>query len=60
MVIADEAHNLGTPDRGPRLELLLGMLRRDRAGTRFVCFLLSCPMLMSLFTWLGGDQALPP
>lgn len=36
LVVADEAHNIGADQRGARLELLLAMLRRERAGTRFL------------------------
>lgn len=59
MVIADEAHNLGDRTRGARLELLLGMLKRDRAGIRFLLLSPFVPQSDDLLPWLGEDRAHP-
>lgn len=59
MIVADEAHNIQEEGRGPRLELLLGTLKRDRPEARF---LLLSPFLLNneeILTWLGEGMALP-
>jgi hypothetical protein len=60
LVIADEAHNLRDEHRGGRLELLLGMIKRDRADARFLLLSPFLPNDRELVTWLGDDRALPP
>jgi replicative superfamily II helicase len=60
LVIADEAHNLRDGDRGARLELLLAMLKRDRADARFLLLSPFLPNGQELVTWLGDDRALDP
>ncbi len=60
LVVADEAHNIGEGDRGARLELLLGTLKRDRARARFLLLSPFLPNGQELVQWLGEDQALPP
>lgn len=60
LVIADEAHNIGSKGRGARLELLLGTLKRDRDSARFLLLSPFLPNDKELLFWLGGDRALPP
>jgi hypothetical protein len=60
LVIADEAHNLSDGSRGARLELLLGTLKRERIGARFLLLSPFLPNDYELVNWLGEDQALPP
>jgi hypothetical protein len=60
LVIADEAHNIRERGRGPRLELLLGILKRDQADVRFLLLSPFLPNDNELVTWLGEDRALPP
>ncbi len=59
MVIADEAHNLSDKRRGPRLELLLGMIKRDRPGVRFLLLSPFLPESDDLLPWLGDDRTIP-
>jgi len=60
LVIADEAHNISDRSRGARLELLLGTLKRERAGARFLLLSPFLPNDDELVSWLGDDQYLPP
>ncbi len=60
LVIVDEAHNLADRGRGARLELLLGMLKRDRARAKFLLLSPFLPNDRDLVTWLGEDAALAP
>jgi hypothetical protein len=60
LVIADEAHNISDRSRGARLELLLGTLKRERVGARFLLLSPFLPNDTELVGWLGEDQALPP
>jgi replicative superfamily II helicase len=60
LVIVDEAHNLQDANRGPRLELLLAMIKRERPGARFLMLSPFLPNDRELVTWLGEDRALPP
>jgi len=60
LVIADEAHNIGDAGRGPRLELLLGTIKRDKAGARFLLLSPFMPGNQELVHWLGEDRALDP
>lgn len=57
LVVADEAHNLGTDARGARLELLLATLRRERADSRFLLLTPFVPNGEELALWLAGDGA---
>jgi hypothetical protein len=60
LVVADEAHNLQDNTRGARLELLLGMIKRERRNARFLLLSPFLPNGKELVTWLGEDRALPP
>jgi len=60
LIVADEAHNIGSGARGARLELLLGMLKRDRPNTRFLLLSPFLPNDADLLAWLGNGSALPP
>ncbi|MFH5926564.1 DEAD/DEAH box helicase [Roseomonas xinghualingensis] len=60
LVVADEAHNLQDGLRGARLELLLGMLKRERRNTRFLLLSPFLPNGQELVTWLGDTRGLPP
>lgn len=55
LVVADEAHNISDGERGVRLELLLGMLRRERPTVRFLLLTPFVPNGNELANWLGGD-----
>lgn len=58
MIIADEAHNIRDENRGARLELLLGTIKRDRASARFLLLSPWLPNNTDLLAWLGEQQAL--
>ncbi len=60
LVVADEAHNLQDEGRGARLELLLGMIKRERRNCRFLLLSPFLPNGRELVTWLGDDRHLPP
>jgi superfamily II DNA/RNA helicase len=60
LVVVDEAHNLKEASRGARLELLLGTIKRDRPGARFLLLSPFMPNDEELVAWLGDDRALPP
>ncbi|WP_136625178.1 DEAD/DEAH box helicase [Dictyobacter kobayashii] len=60
LVVADEAHNINDEERGARLELLLGTIKRDFATARFLLLSPFLPNPQDLIQWLGSDQALPP
>lgn len=60
LVIADEAHNIRDKNRGPRLELLLGTIKRDRADARFLLLSPFLPNPDELVRWLGDSRHLPP
>ncbi len=55
-VVADEAHNLADPTRGPRLELLLGTLKRERRNARYLLLSPFFPNAHEIASWLGGDE----
>ena len=55
LIVADEAHNIGTDARGARLELLLATLRRERADARFLLLTPFVPNGEQLAQWLGGE-----
>ena len=55
LVIADEAHNISDGERGTRLELLLGMLRREHPMARFLLLTPFVPNGQELASWLGGE-----
>lgn len=60
MVVADEAHCIGDGTRGARLELLLGMVKRERPQARFLLLSPFVPGSNELLTWLGGNRTVPP
>lgn len=60
LVVADEAHNLQDEGRGARLELLLGMIKREKRNCRFLLLSPFLPNGNELVTWLGDDRHLPP
>lgn len=60
LVVADEAHTIADKSRGVRLELLLGMLKRERPEARFLLLSPFLPKGDELTTWLGDERALPP
>jgi hypothetical protein len=60
LVIADEAHNLQDSERGARLELLLGTIKRDRPAARFLLLSPFLPNAKELLAWLGDERTLPP
>ncbi|MFE0509371.1 DEAD/DEAH box helicase [Streptomyces sp. NPDC058964] len=53
LVVVDEAHNLADGDRGVRMELLLGTLKRERPETRFLMLTPFVPNAAELGRWLG-------
>jgi helicase len=55
LVVADEAHNLAEGQRGARLELMLGMIRRERDSARFLLLTPFLPNGADLALWLGDD-----
>jgi helicase len=59
LVVVDEAHNIGDPQRGARLELLLATLRRERPETRFLLMTPFASNAQELARWLGGDRGTP-
>jgi superfamily II DNA/RNA helicase len=55
LVVADEAHNLGDGERGARLELLLGTIKRDFANARFLLLSPFMPNSQDILQWLSED-----
>lgn len=55
LVVADEAHNIAHGERGARLELLLGIIRRERPAARFLLLTPFVPNGEDLAAWLGED-----
>lgn len=53
LAVVDEAHNLADGDRGVRMELLLGTLKRERPETRFLLLTPFVPNAAELGRWLG-------
>ncbi|WP_078658057.1 DEAD/DEAH box helicase [Streptomyces rimosus] len=53
LAVVDEAHNLADGDRGVRMELLLGTLKRERPETRFLMLTPFVPNASDLASWLG-------
>jgi superfamily II DNA/RNA helicase len=60
MVVVDEAHTIGDENRGARLELLLGTIKRDRRGVRFLLLSPFLPNGEELASWLGDERTIPP
>lgn len=56
LAVIDEAHNLSDGVRGARLELLLGMLKRERPETRFLLLTPFVPNNEQLASWLGDGE----
>lgn len=56
LAVVDEAHNLGEGDRGVRMELLLGTIKRERPETRFLMLTPFVPNAEELGRWLGDDS----
>ncbi|GGV29939.1 hypothetical protein GCM10010182_61220 [Actinomadura cremea] len=59
LVVVDEAHLISEPSRGPRLELLLATLKRERGTTcRYLLLTPFLPNADELARWLGdADNA---
>ena len=55
LVVADEAHNISSGERGARLELLLAILRREHPQCRFLLLTPFVPNGDELANWLGDD-----
>jgi replicative superfamily II helicase len=55
LVVADEAHNIGEGERGARLELMLGTVKRERPDARFLLLSPFVPNAADLAGWLGDD-----
>ncbi|GAA0960971.1 DEAD/DEAH box helicase [Streptomyces rhizosphaericus] len=53
LAVVDEAHNLADGDRGVRMELLLGTIKRERPETRFLMLTPFVPNAEELGRWLG-------
>lgn len=60
LVIADEAHNIQDGKRGERLELLLGVIKRDRPNVRFLLLSPFIPNAAELVEWLGESRKQAP
>jgi replicative superfamily II helicase len=60
LVVADEAHCIADGTRGARLELVLGMVKRERPEARFLLLSPFVPGSDELLTWLGGNRTVPP
>lgn len=56
LAVVDEAHNLGAGERGVRMELLLGTLKRERPETRFLLLTPFVPNAEELGRWLGDES----
>jgi helicase len=55
LVVVDEAHHIAEPSRGPRLELLLATLKRERGTScRYLLLTPFLPNADELARWLGG------
>ncbi len=59
LVVADEAHNISDGERGARLELLLGTIKREFANARFLLLSPFLPNAQDLVQWLGEGQDSP-
>jgi helicase len=55
LLVADEAHNIGDGERGARLELMLGSVKRERPSARFLLLSPFLPNADDLAAWLGDD-----
>ncbi|MGW4125877.1 DEAD/DEAH box helicase [Nocardia sp. NPDC004711] len=53
LAVVDEAHNLSEGNRGVRMELLLGTIKRERPETRFLMLTPFVPNASELSRWLG-------
>lgn len=60
LVIADEAHNIQDGNRGARLELLLGTIKREKRNARFLMLSPFLPNGDELLTWLGDERTNSP
>lgn len=57
LVVVDEAHQISDASRGPRLELLLATLKRERGQRcRFLLLTPFLPNASELAGWLGDDN----
>lgn len=57
LVVVDEAHHISEPQRGPRLELLLATLKRERGiSCRFLLLTPFLPNAEELAQWLGSGS----
>jgi helicase len=57
LVVVDEAHHIAEPGRGPRLELVLATLKRERGTScRYLLLTPFLPNAAELAQWLGGED----
>jgi hypothetical protein len=57
LVVVDEAHHIAQPGRGPRLELVLATLKRERGTScRYLLLTPFLPNAAELARWLGGED----
>ncbi len=54
LVVADEVHLIGDPNRGPTLEIVLTRLKEMNPSIRFLCLSATIKNSYELAEWLGG------
>jgi replicative superfamily II helicase len=57
LIVLDEAHLIGRPGRGPRLELLLARLRRQLPDSDLVALSAAAEGATEFAAWLGDPEA---
>lgn len=55
LVVADEIHMLGDPNRGPTLEIVLTRLKWMSPGLRFIALSATIPNAPEIAQWLGAQ-----
>lgn len=56
LVVVDEAHHIAEPTRGPRLEMVLATIKRERGTScRYLLLTPFLPNATELARWLGDD-----